>query len=86
VFSSSSCYNPTPSVNGPANETISAEIIEEIIAFKVANAPEKPVGIKSTAAAPGTPNQVAAPPCVQQGPNSFNGKSSQFPHVVYEGK
>jgi len=86
VFSSSSCSSPTPSVNGPANATISNELIEEIIAFKVANAPEKPVGIKSKAAAPGTPNQVAAPGCVQQGPNSFNGKSSQFPHVVYEGK
>jgi virulence factor Mce-like protein len=86
VFSTANCSNPTPAVNGPANETIPAELIEQIIAFKVANAPEKPVGIKTTPAAPGTPNQVAAPACVQQGPNSFNGKSSQFPHVVYEGK
>jgi len=31
-------------------------------------------------------NQVPAPACVQQGPNTFNGKQSQFPHVVYEGK
>jgi phospholipid/cholesterol/gamma-HCH transport system substrate-binding protein len=29
-------------------------------------------------------NRVPAPPCRQQGPNSFNGKLSQFPHVVYE--
>ena len=86
VFSSANCSNPTPSVNGPADETISSELIEEIIAFKVANAPESPNGIKTKAAAPGSPNQVAAPACVQQGPNSFNGKSSQFPHVVYEGK
>jgi hypothetical protein len=35
---------------------------------------------------PAGTNNVAAPPCVQQGPNSFNGKSSQFPHAVYEGK
>jgi phospholipid/cholesterol/gamma-HCH transport system substrate-binding protein len=86
VFSTASCSNPTPAINGPANETIPAELIEEIIAFKVANAPEKPVGIQTKAAAPGSPNQVAAPACVQQGPNSFNGKSSQFPHVRYEGK
>ena len=88
VFSTSNCSNPTPSINGPANETISAELIEEIISLKIVNKPEKPVGIKAegNTAAPGEPNQVAAPPCVQQGPNTFNGKSSQFPHVVYEGK
>ena len=31
-------------------------------------------------------NRVPAPACTQQGPNSFNGKLSQFPHAVYEGK
>jgi phospholipid/cholesterol/gamma-HCH transport system substrate-binding protein len=86
VFSSANCSNATPSVNGPANATISSELIEQIIAFKLANRPEKPVGIKTAPAAPGSPNQVAAPGCVQQGPNSFNGKLSQFPHVRYEGK
>ncbi len=88
VFSASNCSNPTPSANGPANETISTELIEEIIAFKIANKPEKPVGIKAegNTAAPGEANQVKAPACVKQGPNSFNGKLSQFPHVVYEGK
>jgi phospholipid/cholesterol/gamma-HCH transport system substrate-binding protein len=88
VFSTANCGNPTPSVNGPPSETISAPLIEEIIAFKVANKPEKPVGIKpeGNTATPGETNKVPAPPCVQQGPNSFNGKLSQFPHVVYEGK
>jgi virulence factor Mce-like protein len=73
VFSSSSCANPTPSVTGPANETISEEIIKQIQAFGVANEPE-------------TPNKVAAPPCNQQGPFTFNGKTSQFPQVTYGGK
>ena len=73
VFSSSSCANSAPSVSGPANETISEEIIKQIQAFGVANEPE-------------TPNKVAAPACNQQGPSSFNGQTSQFPHVTYSGK
>ncbi len=35
---------------------------------------------------PGTANRVPAPACKQQGPQSFNGKLSQFPHVQYEGR
>jgi phospholipid/cholesterol/gamma-HCH transport system substrate-binding protein len=73
VFSSSSCANSAPSVSGPPNETISQEIIDQIIQFKVANAPE-------------TPNAVPAPGCNQQGPAKFNGQTSQFPHVTYAGK
>jgi len=73
VFSSSSCSNPVPSVSGPENATISQSLIEQIIFFKVANAPE-------------TPNAVPAPPCTQQGPFTFNGQTSQFPHAVYSGK
>ena len=73
VFSTSNCSNPVPSVSGPANENVSQALIEQLIQFKVANAPE-------------SPNQVPAPPCNQQEPFSFNGQSSQFPHVVYGGK
>lgn len=73
VFNSSSCSNPVPSVSGPPSGTISQSIIEQIIQFKVANAPE-------------TPNAVPAPPCNQQGPSTFNGHTSQYPHAVYGGK
>jgi phospholipid/cholesterol/gamma-HCH transport system substrate-binding protein len=73
VFNSSACANSAPSVSGPANETISEELIQQIIKFKVANEPE-------------TSNKVPAPPCNQQGPFSFNGQSSQFPHATYGGK
>jgi virulence factor Mce-like protein len=73
VFSTANCANPVPSVSGPADENISQSVIEELINFKVANAPE-------------TPNSVPAPPCVQAEPFSFNGQSSLFPHVVYGGK
>jgi phospholipid/cholesterol/gamma-HCH transport system substrate-binding protein len=73
VYSSSSCANSAPSVSGPANETISESIIEQIIKFQVANAP-------------GNSNEVPAPACLQQGPFTFNGQTSQFPHVTYGGK
>jgi hypothetical protein len=74
-----------PSVNGPPTPTVSKEILEQLIAFHVVNAPETPEGIESKAPA-GSPNTVAAPPCIQQGPFPFNGQSSEFPHVVYSGR
>lgn len=39
---------------------------------------------EAAAKEPAGVNRVAAPACNQQGPNTFNGKSSQFPHAVYE--
>ncbi len=87
VFNASTCANSAPAANGPSNGTVSAETIEEIIEDKVANKPAEPNGIKEkNAAAPGSPNEVLSPPCRQQPPASFNGQSSQFPHVVYSGK
>lgn len=73
VFSNSACSNPTPSVSGPPNEAVSQSLIEQLIQFQVANAPE-------------TPNAVPAPACNQQGAFTFNGFTGQFPHVVYGGK
>lgn len=73
VFEGGSCANSAPSVSGPANETISKTLIEQLIQFHIANAPE-------------TPNAVSAPACNQQGPFTFNGQSSQYPHVTYSGK
>ncbi len=73
VFSASSCANSAPSVSGPPNATVTQRIIEQLIELHVANAPE-------------SANSVPAPPCLQQSPFTFNGKSSQFPQVVYGGK
>jgi phospholipid/cholesterol/gamma-HCH transport system substrate-binding protein len=73
VFSNSACANTAPSVSGPPNEAVSQSLIELITQFKVANTP-------------GSPNIVAAPGCSQQGPFTFNGQTSQFPHVTYGGK
>ncbi len=98
VFSSSTCANSAPSVNGPGNETITPKTIEQIIEFGVGNLPENPNGIftgeeekkrraeiEQEQAAHGG-NLVKTPGCNQQGPFSFNGQVSQFPHVVYGGK
>jgi virulence factor Mce-like protein len=73
VLNPGTCANSAPSVSGPPNETITSELIKQLIQFHVANAPE-------------SPNAVGAPPCIQQGPFTFNGHTSQFPHVVYGGK
>jgi virulence factor Mce-like protein len=97
VFSSTSCGNPTPSVDGPPSEVISEQLILRLINLHIANRPETFTGFAPKDQAtkeelaqaeklPAGVNAVAAPPCVQQGPNSFNGRSSQFPHVVYEGR
>jgi hypothetical protein len=73
VFNSSACANPTPSVSGPPSESVSQSLIEQLIQFHVANAPE-------------TPNTIPAPACNQQAPFTFNGFTGQFPHAVYAGK
>ncbi len=73
VFEGGSCADSAPSVSGPANETISKTLIEQLIQFHIANAPE-------------TGNAVQAPGCNQQGPFTFNGQTSQYPHVTYGGK
>jgi phospholipid/cholesterol/gamma-HCH transport system substrate-binding protein len=73
VFSNGACANSAPSVSGPPNEAVSQSLIEQIIGFHVANAPE-------------SANAVPAPACNQQGPFTFNGQTSQFPHVTYGGK
>jgi len=79
VFSASSCANSAPSVSGPANETISEETI------KLLTEPQLLAGSR-VANTPGASNEVPAPGCNQQGPLTFNGQTSQFPHVVYGGK
>ena len=73
VFEGGSCADSAPSVSGPANETISQTLIEQLIQFHITNAPE-------------TPNAVPAPACNQQAPFTFNGQTSQYPHVTYGGR
>jgi phospholipid/cholesterol/gamma-HCH transport system substrate-binding protein len=69
VFSGASCSNSAPSVSGPPRETITQSIIEQLISLHIVNAPE-------------SANSVLAPACNQQGPFTFNGQTSQFPHAT----
>jgi len=73
VFEAGTCADSAPAVSGPPSEAVSEGLINKLLEFHVANKP-------------GSPNEVAAPPCTQQPPNTFNGKSSQYPHAIYEGK
>jgi phospholipid/cholesterol/gamma-HCH transport system substrate-binding protein len=70
VFSSASCADSAPSLSGPPLGTITQSVIEQLIEDHVVNAPES------------TSNSVAAPVCKQQGPFTFNGETSQFPHAT----
>jgi virulence factor Mce-like protein len=83
TFSSSSCADSAPAGSGPPKGTITQEVIEQLIGRPtktgslgatiedhVLNDPEKPG------------NHVGAPVCKQQGPFTFNGVTSQFPHVT----
>lgn len=69
VLNNSSCSNPVPSVSGPPTAQVPQSVIEQLIQFHVANAPE-------------SSNTVPAPACSQQEPFAFNGQTSQFPHVT----
>lgn len=71
VFSSSNCANTSPSAGGTPNETVSKETLEQVLEDHVANKPES------------TTNEVPAPACNQQGPQTFNGFTGQYPHVTY---
>jgi len=77
VFESGSCANSAPSVSGPGNEVISEELIKDL------TTPVHP-GESPVANTPKEANAIPAPACSQQGPFTFNGKTSQFPHAIYE--
>ena len=87
VFSSSSCASSAPKVEpyGAVSETISKELLQQMVQFGVANGPasEEEAKREKEEGSPEKPNKVPAPACVQQGPFTFNGQTSQFPHAVY---
>jgi phospholipid/cholesterol/gamma-HCH transport system substrate-binding protein len=91
VFSSAACADSAPAVSGPPSGTVTEQIIEQLQGkIKVTNAAgkvEEPA-IPAVANEPSKsgeaakPNNVAAPACVQQSPFTWEGATSQFPHVT----
>jgi virulence factor Mce-like protein len=83
VFSSASCANSAPAASGPPLGTITQEVIEQLIGKPTktgtgsATIEDHVLNDPAVAA-----NQVGAPACKQQGPFTFNGVTSQFPHVT----
>jgi phospholipid/cholesterol/gamma-HCH transport system substrate-binding protein len=79
VFSSASCGNAVPSVSGPPFGTITENVIKQLRGEP--EHPGEPISIvvnKPESAS----NEVPAPACKQQGPFTFNGETSQFPHAT----
>lgn len=85
VFDSRTCADSAPALSEESSETIARtsdpktakeeekqfqEAIKLLIEYHVANKPG------------GSANEVPAPPCKQQGPFTFNGQTSQFPHAT----
>jgi phospholipid/cholesterol/gamma-HCH transport system substrate-binding protein len=71
VFSTANCADSAPSANPEtASETVPKSLIEQLIADHVVNGPKS------------TTNEVGAPACTQQPPFTWEGATSQFPHVT----
>jgi phospholipid/cholesterol/gamma-HCH transport system substrate-binding protein len=92
VFSSASCANSGPSLSGPPLGTVNEEVIEQLIGLTPGSRKEGPEGhpgVANHALYPpvannpaAASNEIPAPPCKQQGPFTFNGVTSQFPHAT----
>jgi ABC-type transporter Mla subunit MlaD len=71
VFSTANCADSAPSANPEtANATVSKSIIEQLIKDNVVNESGS------------TTNKVGAPACTQQPPFTWEGATSQYPHVT----
>jgi phospholipid/cholesterol/gamma-HCH transport system substrate-binding protein len=96
VFSSASCADSAPAASGPPtgtervrpDGTIEEEGITQKVIDQLIGKPTKTGSVGATVEdhvlndpeKPG--NHVPAPACKQQGPFTFNGVTSQFPHVT----
>jgi virulence factor Mce-like protein len=89
VFSSAFCANSAPAVNGPANEYVSESVIKQLrgepVVVEIEGQKKTLPALTPVVNKPGShPNEVAAPPCRQQGPFTVGGHTSQFPQVTTE--
>jgi phospholipid/cholesterol/gamma-HCH transport system substrate-binding protein len=84
VFSTAACADSAPAVKGPANSAVSESIIEQLTGHVKEPAPgQPPLEQPAVANEPESKtNKVAAPACTQQSPFTWEGVTSQFPHVA----
>ncbi|HVR06163.1 MAG TPA: MlaD family protein [Solirubrobacteraceae bacterium] len=87
VFSGAACANSAPAVSGPPTGAVTQQLIEQlqgkVTTFKGAHESAPPVANEpSQPGEPAKPNAVAAPGCTQQSPFTWEGTTSQFPHVT----
>jgi virulence factor Mce-like protein len=81
-FSTANCANSAPTVEGPPNADVSETLIKQLtgevknLKGEVEHVP--PVVNKPESAG----NEVGAPACTQQSPFTWEGATSQFPHVT----
>jgi phospholipid/cholesterol/gamma-HCH transport system substrate-binding protein len=80
-FSTANCADSAPAVEGPPNAGISQSLIEQLQGHAKTIKGEA-VEVAPVANEPGTANKVAAPACLQQSPFTWEGATSQFPHVT----
>ncbi len=73
VFSASTCSNPVPTISGPGNAQVSQGLIELLVQLHYIN-PK------------GSPGAVPAPACIQAGPFTINGRTTQFPQITAASK
>ncbi len=88
VFSSASCANSAPSLSGPESGGLTEEILEQLIGLEPGSR-KKGAPVENHALYPPVANDpekagnvIPAPACKQQGPFTFNGETSQFPHAT----
>jgi phospholipid/cholesterol/gamma-HCH transport system substrate-binding protein len=80
-FSTANCANSAPSVEGPPNAAISETLIKQLTG-EVKNLKGEIEHSPPVANKPESANEVAAPGCTQQSPFTWEGNTSQFPHVT----
>ncbi len=88
-FSTANCANSAPMTEGPPSSAIEEGTMVALIEHHVVNGQleesKGPHGevIKKVVKEPAnTANEVPAPACLQQGPFTWEGATSQFPHVT----
>jgi virulence factor Mce-like protein len=85
-FSTASCANSAPAIveEGSPNGPVPQAILQQLIEDRVVNGELKTENGKTTITngPESTVNKVAAPPCLQQSPFTWEGASSQYPHVT----